>query len=552
MAASYHPNGIGEDYGPGLVVAKHLTTTGKILFVHHTGSDANDGQDRDNPKATIGGAVSAATGGSTGADIIVCLDGHAETIVSVTLDKHVVILGAWATGGTPTVRLTPTAGNPMFLINAARHVDLRGLHFEEAAGANGNPTLFLSANTGSVVVEDCKTERGPNEDAAFISKTTGTSGIHIRNTTMLSTATVATAQPIDGILSTSGQVTWRLDGLVIDGGTVGWRHTPSTPVWAFYAGDNTSTIVNAEGCSLLRGADVTMLGTKGYWQRGTVTENGYVNWQPADGTYVITYPNGTGGTVGPPLVTGGPIVRPGQLIYVCSVNGTDSSNDGSLRTLPLATLSAALALAVDGGVIACLSGHTETLTSTQAISKKVTIVGEGLDSSGRPNVSFRTNMSTGSLFTIAVDSVQLKWLHINSGAQANSSTRVSVTGAYFRGEDLHFSCGATDTGTGLLLGGVDSELVRCKFVSTATSAASRPTNGLHMTSTLARLIDVTADAGTVGFVSGEITSETALCIRGDSLHLLNSARMILTNSTGYVACATMTGGAAVAWDEPAA
>lgn len=89
-------------------------TTGTYYYVHSgTGSNGYDGLDPSRPKATIAGAISAAT--ANVGDIIVVMPGHAENIASATsliVNKAgVQIIGLGHGRNRPVLTYTATAGS---------------------------------------------------------------------------------------------------------------------------------------------------------------------------------------------------------------------------------------------------------------------------------------------------------------------------------------------------------------------------------------------------------------------------------------------------------
>ena len=118
------PNGALFNQSQAFLGADSLFTTGTVLFVNSvTGSNDNSGTDPSTPKATVQGAISAAT--ASKGDKIVCMVGHAETVTatSINLSKAgvtVICLGHGLerptfTYGAAAATITVSAANCAFL-----------------------------------------------------------------------------------------------------------------------------------------------------------------------------------------------------------------------------------------------------------------------------------------------------------------------------------------------------------------------------------------------------------------------------------------------------
>lgn len=82
MGLTNFPNGAAS-FGIPLVGSGPVLTTGNVWFVNSTiGSNGNIGNDPTRPKATVAGALSAAT--ASNGDVILVMPGHTETISSST------------------------------------------------------------------------------------------------------------------------------------------------------------------------------------------------------------------------------------------------------------------------------------------------------------------------------------------------------------------------------------------------------------------------------------------------------------------------------------
>jgi hypothetical protein len=205
-------------------------------------------------------------------DIIVLMDGHAESFSALAVNKSVTIVGSGSSSGKPTVKLTPSAAASLMAITAAQ-VTIKNVWFKESAVANTNKRLDVNTG-GTLTIERCYFECGANDQAPAILVTGTLNGLRIENTTFISTATLATAQP-ESALKTSGSVTnVVLVGVVFSAGAVGF----SNP----YAVDMSSGAVSAmraESISLLLGADMNLANlSSSYVNVQTCTGGSRVDW----------------------------------------------------------------------------------------------------------------------------------------------------------------------------------------------------------------------------------------------------------------------------------
>lgn len=268
--------------------------------------------------------------------------------------------------------------------------------------------------------------------------------------------------------------------------------------------------------------------------------------------------NGLGGTTGDTLATCRPLIQSGNAWYVGS-NVTGAADAaapaGKDRQKPLLTLGQAITNSAAGDIIVLLDGHTEILTAVLAISKQLTIVGEGL-SGGRPTANFTMNAAAADTFTVNQQGTELRNIWFKEASQTNTSAaKVNITASECRVVGCYFECGAKDQLSGILLGaGANgARLVNTTLISTATSAATRPTRGVQASAALA---DVELDGlilsdGTVGFSTAAWDSAAVSLtrLRGLSLSLLLGADMLLnaTNNGSYLNPQVSTNGGRIEW-----
>lgn len=264
MAINY-PNGAGQSTGDSLVTTFPLIASGQILYVNSaTGDDAYDGTNEAKPFATWVAALTAASAH----DIIVLMDGHAETMDPQSFSTdNVVTLGAGSAAGLPTAKIAFTGGgsDPGLTLSGYAN-QIRNVWFESYTESTDPPRIKWTGDHGKMV--GCYFECGPFDNGAGLECDGNT--FQIDTTTFISTAVLSTAQPAIGMVLGSviggegggEHACLRMNGCVFDGGSHGF----SNP-WAL--DDNGTEVVQleVEALSLLRGADARLDGagnTRGF------------------------------------------------------------------------------------------------------------------------------------------------------------------------------------------------------------------------------------------------------------------------------------------------
>ena len=260
-----HPNGIGASLGDDLVTQAPLQTTGTVYYVHgSTGDDANSGTNRNAPKATLASANTAASSG----DIVVLLDGHAETITSVVAIKAgLTVVGEGQSAGKPTVKLTNNQANGNMLTLGADS-EIRNIWFEEDAQANADSVVSTN-QADRIGIIGCYFESDGNSTCPLEVDTSD--DIRIINCTLISTATDDGSRSTYGLFLTGGGARITLDGTVFDAGSVGWDAT------ALDCSGSAWTFIRGTGVSLLRGASMTWnTSSTGWIIPSTTSGNAYI------------------------------------------------------------------------------------------------------------------------------------------------------------------------------------------------------------------------------------------------------------------------------------
>lgn len=270
--------GIGETSGDALITEGSFQTTGTVWYVHHTGDNANDGEDRARPVATLAQAVSNAYGGDT----IVCLDGHTETLgTAVEVNKEgIMIVGAGTSGGIPTVTFTPNNADGLGAIDASQPgVRLRNLKFKARTADGSSPVVQFNksgADPAGGEVKDCYFECGEHNTGSVLNIGQGAHYLLIRGTTFICTAAAAATQPIRAIgFGAYTLYGLRMEDVTFDGGVDGY-----SGFWAYdsNAGTGQQSFLY-ERVVALRGADMRMKSTDtGTLQVVTAQGGARVDW----------------------------------------------------------------------------------------------------------------------------------------------------------------------------------------------------------------------------------------------------------------------------------
>lgn len=269
------------------------------------------------------------------------------------------------------------------------------------------------------------------------------------------------------------------------------------------------------------------------------------------------YPNGLGETLGGDTILGQKPLWVGSSVWwVNSATGTDAGGSaGQDREKPLATLAQALTNSGNADIIILQSGHSETLTANQNIGIR-TIMGVGT-TSGKPAAQLKINSANATLLTMSGSGGQLRNIYFPAAVQSNSSVTGKIqvpasTNCLIYG--CYFECGANDQMDAVqaIVSSTSLRIENCTFVSTATSTATRPTNGLHLTGAITdvMVINNTFDDGTVGFSgkAADLSGGTITRLHASGNSLLRGADVVIGSaSTGFFGTGTLSGGGGVSW-----
>lgn len=265
------------------------------------------------------------------------------------------------------------------------------------------------------------------------------------------------------------------------------------------------------------------------------------------------YQNGVGGTAGATLATVSPLYCSGDVWYVHSGTGSDAASPrGKERIRPLATLAQALTNAAAGDIVVCLSGHAETLTSSETFAEAgIVVVGEG---SGASRPRFTRNADV-VMFNVTAAGVSFHNIFFPISGTSSTLSRVKFAAANCSLVGCYFECGANDDGPSVetVTGASQIRIAGSTyFVSTVTDVTTQPESAINITNALTDLeMDtVIFDGGSSGWADPYAFNGAAAItrLRAVNVDLLGDSDMILaTGTSGYVAPRNKSGSARIVW-----
>ena len=273
-----HINGLGESLGDSLVISPGgpiYQDIRQAWYVNSvTGDNSYDGRSSKMPLATLAQAQTNATNG----DIVVLMSGHAETLTSnLDITKSLTIVAGGSSSGLPTVKFTNNQNDVALFTISGDHVELRNIWFEEETHASGNALATVEITGNGTRVRGCYFQldgKSATGTGIRLSMAVG-EFCEIRSTTFVSTATAASSVPGSGIENNTSGIL-RMDGVVFDGGTVGFLKGYG------FSESNSSTgldFLAADNISLLRGADMNVHdSTLGFVQVSTDSDEPRIDW----------------------------------------------------------------------------------------------------------------------------------------------------------------------------------------------------------------------------------------------------------------------------------
>lgn len=264
------------------------------------------------------------------------------------------------------------------------------------------------------------------------------------------------------------------------------------------------------------------------------------------------YSGGIGGSSGDELATAPTLQMSGTTWYVSSLTGANAASPaGKDRIKPLATLAQAVTNSAAGDIICLLSGHTETLTASQTISKAgLSIISEG--AAGSTNAARFTCNGAVVMLDITAAGVWLGGIYFAASSTAPTPARVRIAGASSMVRGCYFECGASDTVPALqYVTGAGTATVRdTTFVSTATLVTAQPHSAINVLNAMSDLTleRVTFSGGVTGwsnqFAFDAAAAVTRLTVTATDL-LLDSDMTVATASVYKVGIRNKSGSARV-------
>ncbi len=215
-------NGAGETSGSALAQLLPMLLSGSFWYVdaaHGTDAASPRGKERIRPLATLAQACTNAAAG----DIIVLLEGHAETLTSAQTFATAGIRVVSAGSGSARAHFTRSGDINLFDVTAAG-VEFNNIYFSASSGTISTKARVRMAGVNDRVV-GCYFESGATYDTGpqleFI---TGASQVAVESTFFVSTSTDVTLQPESAIKVTNAVTDMTLDTVVFDGGSSGWSN----------------------------------------------------------------------------------------------------------------------------------------------------------------------------------------------------------------------------------------------------------------------------------------------------------------------------------------
>jgi hypothetical protein len=555
-------DGLGGSGQDELNRAAPLMTQGTIYYVHHTGSDTNDGLTPETPKATTAAAVALMANG----DMLVWLASHAETLTTGVnlggLDRCVLVGLGDDANGDPSVVLSPALTNP-----ATVAVDLGGGAFCELRNvriAASTASTFVVRSTGEYThLTRVVLEGGAGNTAGLLRP-----GSHnrIENCTFRSTAPDTTARPKAAIDLSSLAPTLR--NVTLDGGDSGWT---SSALYDAGGGGGGATGVAFDGITLVNSDVLLTSRVTGWVQFRSIDPNSSFAW--AQGAVAANalrhFPSGVGATGDSGLVApNGPFYSNKPVIWCNYATGSDARS-GVTKALAKKTLQAAITAAGTGGTVLVVRGHAEPTSSLVAIGNDyVTVIGIGR-TSGLPACRVVRTSGTDGTLSCTGTGARVYNLHF---ASTVTVTSLGITAAApSTTTDFMVALGGTNNQfrscvlalnsvvvTGLQVGAANSlgPLVSDVTVTAyGTSMSSRPTNGVKVQGTYSESVlleNLVVDSGAYGFSGVALNCQDATygLLRGYNINLLRGSCLYIDAEfeESMVTLGTVNGGGEVIWD----
>lgn len=270
--------------------------------------------------------------------------------------------------------------------------------------------------------------------------------------------------------------------------------------------------------------------------------------------------------VGGAFTVAGVDKHPNQILFVCSVNGTNAAGGGQNPDNPLATIDYAIGLctASKGDVIYAMPGHTETITAAAGVALDVagvSIIGLG-EGRNRPVISYTT--VAGASLDVSAANTRIENVRFSVVGVDAVTAAINVTAANFtlRNCQMELADATNQAVLGILTtaNGTRLTVEGCYFHGTAdagTVAAIRIVGGDGHK--ILNNIFIGAYTTTLGAIDNVTTACTNTHVIGNTINALTAssakAMVFVSTSTGQISNNRMqilTGsapitGAAMSW-----
>lgn len=271
------------------------------------------------------------------------------------------------------------------------------------------------------------------------------------------------------------------------------------------------------------------------------------------------FPHGIGEALGDPIVTCSTLRTSGLVYYVSSITGNDTYA-GLDRVKPLATLQAAVTLALTCDTIVLLPAHTENISATITLNYQIFLVGSG-SVAGIPTPTLTwTGSGAGPMFDVLNDAVLIGGIKFAASTVGPNAVIFSLGEGIkaFTIRGCYFQLGAFDYASVMSAGDVEHAVIEnTTFISTATVVTAQPVTAIVIlsggeTGTDGWVMDnVTFDGGAAGFSNFAAFDDTlAYVVSGlyENITLANGADMKLSpSSTGILNVIASEEGGMVDW-----
>lgn len=271
--------------------------------------------------------------------------------------------------------------------------------------------------------------------------------------------------------------------------------------------------------------------------------------KPGGNVAIKFFDAGIASLVGDALATKKNLLTSGNVYFVNnSASGNSDSNSGLDRAKPKATFNSAFTAASAGDIVALLSGHNETITSSITLNKAgLKVVGDG---SGSNMPRLTCGLSAGNPM-LDITAVNVMIAGIYFPASTNSAgigrLRIGAAGDYVR--NCYFECGANDTTRtiGLVTGAANVFITNSTFAVTAAT----PAIGIEVVNSVAGLFmdGVIFDGGSYGWTDFALKGTSAVTSLDAGVRIMNGSNVSFpTGTTGmFWQDPTTTGECRVEW-----